>query len=110
MEQRPESPAQGKTEIKMEERDTPTISRLRALLGKELRIVIRDGRVFLGQFACTDKELNLVLTQVYELPVDFQNDHLVENGRFVGMLMFPWAHIVSVELHAAPNSDSDEYT
>ncbi|KAG8835771.1 hypothetical protein FRC17_001165 [Serendipita sp. 399] len=112
MEQRPESPAQGKVDKQQEERDTPAIARLRALLGKELRIAIRDGRVFLGQFVCVDKELNIVLNQVYEFPLGFLDDHLVKNGRFVGMLMFPWAHIVSVglEMEAPSHTDSDEYT
>jgi small nuclear ribonucleoprotein (snRNP)-like protein len=111
MEQRSESPAQGKVEMAEEVQDTPAIAKLRALLGKELRITIYDGRIFLGNFACTDKGLNLVLTNVYEFSLKFKTDHLVENGRFVGMLMFPWRHIKSIEIHMqdAPGSESDEY-
>lgn len=111
MEQRSESPAQGKSESE-ELQDTPALARLKALLGKELRITIHDGRIFLGNFACTDKGLNIVLTNVYEFPVHFKTDHLVETGRFVGMLMFPWRHIKSVEVHMqdAPATDSDEYS
>ncbi|KIM32582.1 hypothetical protein M408DRAFT_32162, partial [Serendipita vermifera MAFF 305830] len=73
------------------------VARLRAILGKELRITIKDGRIFIGTFACTDRDLNIVLTSVYEFPVGYQNDHLVEGGRFVGMLMFPWRHVVKAE-------------
>jgi len=115
MAHRPESPAQGKTSSKTEEEipDTPAVAKVRALLGKELRITIGDGRVFIGTFACTDRDLNLVLTSVYEFPVGYQNDHLVESGRFVGMLMFPWRHIVRVEVHIGGEAqayDSDDYS
>lgn len=114
MDTRPESPAQGKAETKDHDnnQDTPAIATLRALLGKELRIAITDGRIFLGNFACTDKDLNIVLTSVYEFPLGFQNDHLVENGRFVGMIMFPWRHIVKIEVHMGDpeGENSDEYS
>lgn len=117
MEPRPESPAQGKIvsnpHNNEERNDTPGVARLRALLGKELRITITDNRIFIGTFACTDRDLNIVLTSVYEFPVGYQTDHLVENGRFVGMLMFPWRHVVKAELHlgnGAPIYDSDDYS
>ncbi|CAG7852374.1 SubName: Full=Uncharacterized protein {ECO:0000313/EMBL:CCA68607.1} [Serendipita indica DSM 11827] len=112
MESRPESPPQGKREHRKQQ-DSPAIAKLRALLGKELRVTIGDGRIFLGNFACTDKELNIVMTQVYEFPVGFQDDHLVENGRFVGMLMFPWRHITAIEVHIqslGEDAESDEYS
>lgn len=114
METRPESPAQGKTETIQNdsEQDTPSVAQLRALLGKELRITIKDGRIFIGNFACTDKALNVILTSVYEFPVGWQEDHLVENGRFVGMIMFPWRHIVKIEVHMGEprGHNNDEYT
>jgi small nuclear ribonucleoprotein (snRNP)-like protein len=115
MSHRPESPAQGKISSGGEEEtpETPAVAKARALLGKELRITITDGRIFIGNFACTDKDLNVVLTSSYEFPVGYQNDHLVENGRFVGMLMFPWRHVVRVEVHIGNGSstyNSDEYS
>jgi len=114
MSHRPESPAQGKVNSGVEEGtlDTPAVAKARDLLGKELRITITDGRIFIGNFACTDKDLNVVLTGTYEFPVGYRNDHLVENGRFVGMLMFPWRHVVRVEVHIGNGSqvyDSDDY-
>ncbi|PVF95760.1 hypothetical protein CPB86DRAFT_776078 [Serendipita vermifera] len=107
MEHRPESPAHGKPNITYHEIPTPAIVKLQSLLGNELRLTTHDGRIFIGNFACTDKELNVVLTNVYEFPIDFQKDHLVESGRFVGMLMFPWKHIRMLERHLGQLSFND---
>lgn len=45
---------------------TPALARLTALLRQLLRITTRDGRVFLGTFAGTDKLLNVLLINTEE--------------------------------------------
>ncbi|CZS97717.1 uncharacterized protein RAG0_06665 [Rhynchosporium agropyri] len=39
---------------------------LTSLLNKTLRVTTTDTRMFLGQFKCTDSDLNIILSQTYE--------------------------------------------
>ena len=35
--------------------------KLRSYLGSQMKVVISDGRVLIGEFMCTDKDKNLIL-------------------------------------------------
>ena len=94
---------------------TENVERLKALLRKTLRVSVTDGRVFLGTFAGTDKQLNILLinTDEYRLGPDAGADGL--DGRYVGQVMIPWRLVVRVESHAEEDGrrstgyfDSDE--
>ncbi|EJD54956.1 hypothetical protein AURDEDRAFT_25718, partial [Auricularia subglabra TFB-10046 SS5] len=84
------------------------ISQLQSYLTKVMRIAIADGRVFLGMFACIDKDRNIVLVNTEEFRVSGpqqQQDTFsrsassgIEGGRYVGMVMIPWKHVVSAEV------------
>ncbi|TBU54006.1 hypothetical protein BD310DRAFT_936960 [Dichomitus squalens] len=79
---------------------TENVERLQALLRKTLRVSVTDGRVFLGTFAGTDKQLNILLinTDEYRLGPDAGSDGL--DGRYVGQVMIPWRLVVRVETNA----------
>lgn len=80
-----------------------SITRLRDTLNRTFRVCISDGRIFVGTFVCTDKEKNIILTNTDEFRVG-QAD--VSEGRYVGMVMIPWRHIVKVE---AEHDDDELY-
>jgi len=86
---------------------------LERLLRQTLRITIKDGRIFLGSFAGTDKQLNILLANTDEFrltPPESANP----NGRFVGLVMIPRSLVVKIEAHNKGKSDGfyepDEYT
>ncbi|KAI0638852.1 hypothetical protein C8Q77DRAFT_1078000 [Trametes polyzona] len=73
------------------------VARLKSLLRQTIRVSVNDGRVFLGTFAGTDKQLNLLLinTDEYRLGPDAGESGL--DGRLVGQVMIPWRLVVRVE-------------
>ncbi|KAF9945023.1 hypothetical protein BGZ70_004121 [Mortierella alpina] len=46
--------------------DPPLVAKLRSLLNRSTRIVITDGRLFVGQFMCIDHSKNIILSGAYE--------------------------------------------
>ncbi|KAK4052483.1 hypothetical protein OIV83_002285 [Microbotryomycetes sp. JL201] len=77
---------------------------LRALLGTYLRVRISStGRTFVGQFACIDKQGNLVLedTTEYYDATDNQPEY-AHTGRHVGMVLVPKRHWKSIERQIDP--------
>ncbi|TRM57171.1 hypothetical protein BD626DRAFT_515733, partial [Schizophyllum amplum] len=73
----------------------PAIAHLKHFTHRTLRITVSDGRVFLGQFAGTDKPLNLLLVNTEEYRV--QGDDGQYDGRFVGQVMIPWRIVTKAE-------------
>ena len=83
---------------------TPNIARLRALTRNTLRITVTDGRVFLGQFAGTDKPLNILLVNAEEYRAQKTTGDDAQlgqppqyDGRFVGQVMIPWKIVTKAE-------------
>lgn len=87
---------------------TPAVALLRSYLSKLMRIVITDGRIFIGMFACIDKDRNLVLVNTEEFRVTNEPQNPNDRGRYVGMVMIPWQHVVSAEVEA--EFEDDVYT
>ncbi|KAI0825363.1 hypothetical protein BC628DRAFT_1374763 [Trametes gibbosa] len=77
---------------------TANVERLKGLLKQTLRISVGDGRIFIGTFAGTDKQLNILLINAdeYRRGPDAGPDG--PEGRYVGQIMVPWRLIVCVEL------------
>ncbi|CRK10940.1 hypothetical protein BN1708_009973 [Verticillium longisporum] len=86
---------------------------LSSLLNKNLRVVATDGRMFLGQFKCTDPDQNVVLAHTYEYrqpTVQQQGDAARAAGanaesvkmdmtsRYLGLVVVPGEHIVKIEV------------
>ena len=85
---------------------------LTSLLNKFLHIHISDGRVFVGQLKCTDRERNIILalTHEYRKPSkeDIERAAKENQGggkvkvdmrkRFVGLIVVPGKYIEKIEL------------
>lgn len=84
------------------------LSEIKQLLQKSLRITLTDGRIFLGTFAGTDKQLNILLINTDEFrltPPELANP----NGRFVGLVMIPRRLVVRIEAPCRDSGDRDMY-
>ena len=44
-----------------EEKEHPAIARVRCMMGREIRVKVVDGRVFVGRFECYDKQGNILM-------------------------------------------------
>ncbi|KAI9209231.1 uncharacterized protein BJ171DRAFT_111576, partial [Polychytrium aggregatum] len=73
------------------------VTRLRSFLQRQVRVVITDGRRFVGCFVCIDKAKNIILRGAQE----FKNDDI----RYVGLIMIPGKHVVKIELRHEPPKD-----
>ncbi|WYZ44350.1 hypothetical protein EsH8_VII_000786 [Colletotrichum jinshuiense] len=86
---------------------------LTSLLNKNLRIVAVDGRMFLGQFKCTDPDRNVVLAHTYEYrqPSAQQRAEAAKKAvegtgtatmdmtsRYLGLVVVPGQYIVKIEV------------
>ncbi|KZT68791.1 hypothetical protein DAEQUDRAFT_655213, partial [Daedalea quercina L-15889] len=77
---------------------TPTsIQRLKSLLRLQLRVTIDDGRIFIGTFVGTDKQLNILLVSTEEFRIGPDAADSNPNGRFAGQVMIPWRLVRKVE-------------
>ncbi|KAI1827795.1 hypothetical protein F4861DRAFT_491262, partial [Xylaria intraflava] len=85
---------------------------LKSLINKRLRIHATDGRIFVGNFKCTDTDRNVVLSATYEYrqpprqksteaittTADIGSDHAPEMpARHLGLIVIPGDHIVKIE-------------
>ena len=86
--------------------ESPAIARLRLLIGRTLRIQISDSRLFLGTFACTDRERNVILTNTEEFRLDALAA-ATSQGRYVGMVMIPWKYVTKAEVEGSVQGLSD---
>jgi small nuclear ribonucleoprotein (snRNP)-like protein len=80
---------------------------LKSTLSKSYRIIIHDGRMFIGNLSCIDKERNIVLVNTEEFNA---SDGVY--GRWVGMVLIPWRHVVRAEVEgdwdqSSPMTDDD---
>lgn len=88
---------------------------LTSFLNKTLRIHISDGRVFVGQLKCTDRERNIILAMTHEYRQPSQADlqHAAEQHfrdgkegnvkadmkkRFVGLVVVPGKYVEKIEV------------
>jgi small nuclear ribonucleoprotein (snRNP)-like protein len=69
---------------------------LHSLLNEIIRVTITDGRIFLGSFVGTDRELNIILLNADEFRIEGPDENL--DGRCVGQIMIPWKLIARVEV------------
>ncbi|KAF3057378.1 N-alpha-acetyltransferase 38-A, NatC auxiliary subunit [Daldinia childiae] len=87
---------------------------LKSLLNKNLRIYATDGRIFIGNFKCTDTHSNIVLSLTYEYREPSQQKlaeakaasssssadkvALDMTSRYLGLVVVPGEHIVKIEV------------
>ncbi|KKA30943.1 hypothetical protein TD95_005156 [Thielaviopsis punctulata] len=83
------------------------------LINKNLRVEIKDGRFFHGQFKCTDPAMNIVLNNAYEYRLPSQkmvadaadantlgstNFNVTMEHRALNSIVIPGEHIARIEL------------
>ncbi|KAI1005348.1 hypothetical protein K3495_g2875 [Podosphaera aphanis] len=84
---------------------------LASLLGKMLSITTTDKRMFLGQFKCTDSDLNIVLSQTSEYRLPQIPKHAVRrssssqtpgvfdlSSRYLGLVIIPGKFVTKIEV------------
>ncbi|PNS14266.1 hypothetical protein CAC42_6779 [Sphaceloma murrayae] len=85
---------------------------LTSLLNKPLRLHVTDGRMFVGQMKCTDRERNVILACTHEYRRPSQRSieqaasapstdgkvRLNMIKRFVGLVVVPGEYITKIEL------------
>jgi len=81
------------------------VDELRSTLSATYRVGVTDGRVFLGTFACIDKEKNMILINADEYR--FEEGRWMD--RYVGMIMLPWDLVKTVECMLG-SGDDDLYS
>lgn len=60
-------------------------------------MTIDDGRIFIGTFVGTDKQLNILLVSTEEFRIGPDAVDGNPDGRFVGQVMIPWRLVRRVE-------------
>ncbi|PQE24408.1 LSM domain-containing protein [Rutstroemia sp. NJR-2017a BVV2] len=83
---------------------------LHSLISKTLRIHTTDERMFLGEFKCTDSDLNIILSHTYEyrFPAPPSAAELSSSSqpaikkdltsRYLGLVVVPGEYIRKIEL------------
>lgn len=78
------------------------LSTARQLLHKRFKVVVKDGRVLVGDFLCIDKQGNLILGNTYQ-QVDSQLEPYTE--RPIGQVLVPATQRVSCHVEVMPNEE-----
>ncbi|KAJ3484356.1 hypothetical protein NLI96_g5704 [Meripilus lineatus] len=85
--------------------DPKPVQELKNLLRETLRITTSDGRIFLGTFAGTDSQLNVLLANTDEFRLS-PPDSVNLDGRYVGLVMIPRRLVVKIEVHGRNVSEN----
>ena len=75
------------------------MERVSSLLGREVRVLLSDGRVVEGELECLDKTVNLVLRntrEFHEARGGVLSESLGDSCKGIGTVMVPGPHVVSV--------------
>lgn len=55
--------------------DVTALDKMQLLIGRQMRVLITDGRLIQGEFQCIDSDMNIILNDATEF-------HGVEDGEF----------------------------
>ncbi|CAN8325115.1 unnamed protein product [Cochlearia groenlandica] len=69
--------------------DLDRISRLRKLLFRQMLVGVKDGRFFLGNFHCIDKQGNIILQDTVEYRSIRRSSPSPTEQRCLGMILIP---------------------
>ena len=79
-----------------EEREHPAIARVRCMMGREIRVKVVDGRVFVGRFECYDKQGNILMEDAMSTTLD--DPEGTEPHAYRGMIIIQKQHRVETQL------------
>ncbi|KAL1213742.1 hypothetical protein V5N11_013402 [Cardamine amara subsp. amara] len=71
------------------ESDSDPIARVRKLLFRQMLVGIKDGRFFLGNFHCLDKQGNIILQDTVEYRSIRRSSPSPTEQRCLGMILIP---------------------
>ncbi|KAM8899456.1 N-alpha-acetyltransferase 38, NatC auxiliary subunit isoform 2-T2 [Spinachia spinachia] len=82
--------------------------KLEALLNKNMKIRMTDGRTLVGLFLCTDRDCNVILGSAQEF---LKSTDMFSQGepRVLGLAMIPGHHVVSIEVEADSLEDTQGF-
>lgn len=87
--------------------------KLRSYLGSQMKVVISDGRVLIGEFMCTDNDRNLILGNCDEYIPTNEAVEMVNRqeslSRMLSLAIIPGHHISSIAV-AKGNSGNEALT
>ncbi|GAU98434.1 hypothetical protein RvY_09583 [Ramazzottius varieornatus] len=66
---------------------SPGRTEIQKLFNKEFKLILKDDRVVIGTFFCTDKDANIVLGGAREYENDAEFTSRKKEPRFVGLVM-----------------------
>lgn len=66
---------------------SPGRTAIQKLFNKEFKLILKDDRVVIGTFFCTDKDANIVLGGAREYENDAEFTSREKEPRFVGLVM-----------------------
>ncbi|KAH8289515.1 hypothetical protein KR054_006669, partial [Drosophila jambulina] len=72
---------------------------LQEWLGRPMRLKITDGRILVGFFACTDRDVNILLTKCRSY-----RDKEGQDSQFMGTVLVASKHIVSICIDQPSNN------
>ena len=79
-----------------EEKEPPAIARVRCMMGREIRVKVVDGRVFVGRFECYDKQGNILMEDAMSTTLD--DPEGTEPHDYRGMIIIQKQHRVETQL------------
>mmetsp|Transcript_24308 Transcript_24308/g.57944 ORF Transcript_24308/g.57944 Transcript_24308/m.57944 type:complete len:100 (+) Transcript_24308:120-419(+) len=79
----------------------PLLTKANQLLNQRFRVETVDGRTFVGEFTCMDKERNIILCQTLENSLNVHTGQQEE--RMIGQVMIPLKQRKSCEIEVLPN-------
>lgn len=87
-------------------KNRPAVTYIKSLLQSVMRVHCDDGRIFLGEFRCVDKECNIIFTNAEEFRsvTSSQSQSGQMKSRFVAMIMIPRRIITKIEATAPPTN------
>ncbi|KAL5577284.1 hypothetical protein UlMin_018983 [Ulmus minor] len=81
---------EGQTENSFTEEAKPeTVSRVRKLVHRRMLVGIKDGRFFLGNFHCMDKQGNIILQDAVEYRSTRRSSPSPMEQRCLGLILIP---------------------
>lgn len=69
--------------------ESEAVNRARKLLFRRMLVGIRDGRFFLGNFHCIDKQGNIILQDAVEYRSTRRSSPSPMEQRFLGLILIP---------------------
>ena len=85
------------------------MERVSSLLGREVRVLLSDGRMVEGELECLDKAMNLVLRnskEFHNARESVQSESVGDAYKGIGTVMVPGPHVVSLFAQTGNTSQS----